>query len=195
MSAAATASRVRVDASGKKTEISASKLKSVTAASKPEGKGKIVATTTKATTTTATVKAKAAKKVYSLPGQKYDPPEEREPLRIFYESLSKQIPTSEMAEFWMMEHGMLSPDRAKKAYERKQRKQHQLRTGTPVKSQKFDRPESSKPQILKNSDSKAKKPESLKSPILKNSDSKAKKRVNYSDSDDEVIIKHKRPKF
>ncbi|KAK2399274.1 hypothetical protein QL285_049116 [Trifolium repens] len=40
------------------------------------------------------------KKVYSLPGQKHDPPEERDPLRIFYESLSKQIPTSEMAEFW-----------------------------------------------------------------------------------------------
>lgn len=76
------------------------------------------------------------KKVYSLPGQKHDPPEQvlnlpylvrrihklkstygigshsflcfffydlcwqKEPLRIFYESLSKQIPTSEMAEFW-----------------------------------------------------------------------------------------------
>ena len=26
--------------------------------------------------------------------------EQREPLRIFYESLSKQISTSEMAEFW-----------------------------------------------------------------------------------------------
>lgn len=68
--------------------------------------------------------------MYNLAGQKYDPPEEvctsllhnwfsislyswwthhhssfvwyeqREPLRIFYESLSKQIPTSEMAEFW-----------------------------------------------------------------------------------------------
>lgn len=45
-------------------------------------------------------KGKADKKVYSLPGQKFDPPEEREPLRIFYESLSKQIPSSEMAEFW-----------------------------------------------------------------------------------------------
>jgi hypothetical protein len=45
-------------------------------------------------------RGKADKKVYSLPGQKFDPPEEREPLRIFYESLSKQIPSSEMAEFW-----------------------------------------------------------------------------------------------
>ncbi|XP_020583279.1 uncharacterized protein LOC110026617 [Phalaenopsis equestris] len=177
MSVAATATRVKVDASGKKTEISTSKLKSVTSASKLEGKGKAVTTTTKATTTTATIKTKSAKKVYTLPGQKYDLPEEREPLRIFYESLSKQIPTSEMAEFWMMEHGMLSPDRAKKAYERKQRKQQQLRKGTPVKSQKINRPESSKSQLPKNSELKS------------------KKRVRYSDSDDEVIIKHKKSKY
>lgn len=87
-------------------------------------------TTTKTTTTTTTATAKVReKKVFNLPGQKYDPPEEvcafllldslcslydwwtqhscsfvcceqREPLRIFYESLSKQIPASEMAEFW-----------------------------------------------------------------------------------------------
>ncbi|KAI7997652.1 putative glycosyltransferase [Camellia lanceoleosa] len=56
------------------------------------------------------------------------------PLRIFYESLSKQIPSSEMAEFWMMEHGMLSTGRAKKAYEKKQLRQKQLRMGTPIKS-------------------------------------------------------------
>lgn len=58
------------------------------------------AATKRATTTTARGRGKAVKKVYSLPGQKFDPPEEREPLRIFYESLSKQIPSSEMAEFW-----------------------------------------------------------------------------------------------
>ena len=68
------------------------------------------------------------KKVYTLPGEKHDPPEEvvliqsqisafflkhvsnnwsyqcffwqREPLRIFYEYLWKQMPTSEMTEFW-----------------------------------------------------------------------------------------------
>jgi len=60
--------------------------------------------TAAATTTTSRGRGKgrgkADKKVYSLPGQKFDPPEEREPLRIFYESLSKQIPSSEMAEFW-----------------------------------------------------------------------------------------------
>ncbi|KAL5999899.1 hypothetical protein ACLOJK_034576 [Asimina triloba] len=40
------------------------------------------------------------KKVYDLPGQKHDPPEQRDPLRIFYESLYKQLPESEMAAFW-----------------------------------------------------------------------------------------------
>ncbi|PIN10541.1 hypothetical protein CDL12_16868 [Handroanthus impetiginosus] len=93
---------------------------------------------------TKTVTKTREKKMYSLPGQKYDVPEEREPLRLFYESLSKQIPSSEMAEFWLMEHGLLSPERAKKAYEKKQRKQKVLRTGTPVKSP--PPPVSSKPE-------------------------------------------------
>ncbi|PPD72856.1 hypothetical protein GOBAR_DD30241 [Gossypium barbadense] len=74
---------------------------------------------------------------------------EREPLRIFYESLSKQIPKSEMAEFWMMEHGLLSPEKDRKAYEKKQRRQKQLRTGTPIKSWKpSGKPESSQKQQL-----------------------------------------------
>ncbi|KAL6867482.1 hypothetical protein ACP4OV_015506 [Aristida adscensionis] len=42
-------------------------------------------------------KVKREKKVYELPGQKHDPPAERDPLRIFYESLYEQVPTSEMA--------------------------------------------------------------------------------------------------
>jgi len=56
--------------------------------------------TTTSSSSSSRGRGKADKKVYSLPGQKFDPPEEREPLRIFYESLSKQIPSSEMAEFW-----------------------------------------------------------------------------------------------
>ncbi|ONK69123.1 uncharacterized protein A4U43_C05F19590 [Asparagus officinalis] len=133
-------------------------------------------TVTKTVTKTATVRAKAQKKVYTLPGQKHDPPEEREPLRIFYESLSKQIPTSEMAEFWMMEHGLLSLEKARKAYERKQKRQQQIRTGTPVKSTKMERPESSK-----------------KAQVSKSVDVKAKKRVNYSDDDDDdFIVKRKK---
>uniref|UniRef100_A0A1D1XJI1 RuvB-like helicase 1 n=1 Tax=Anthurium amnicola TaxID=1678845 RepID=A0A1D1XJI1_9ARAE len=130
---------------------------------------------TKTTKKTTAVRVKAVKKVYTLHGQKYDPPEEREPLRIFYESLSKQIPSSEMAEVWMMEHGLLSPEKAKKAHEKKQKRQQQLRTGTPIKSSKPQRPESSK------------KPQ-----VLKNGDIKTRKRMNYSDDDDDFILKHKK---
>lgn len=71
------------------------------------------AATKRGTTTTSSRgrgRGKADKKVYSLPGQKFDPPEEREPLRIFYESLSKQIPSSEMAEFWYALCFLPSPD-------------------------------------------------------------------------------------
>ncbi|URE33747.1 Sugar transporter [Musa troglodytarum] len=106
------------------------KQKCAAVVGKPEGKTAISSTKTVTKTINKTVKGRAEKKVYSLPGQKYDPPEEREPLRIFYESLSGQIPSSEMAEIWMMEHGLLSPERAKKAYERKQRRQQQQRLGT-----------------------------------------------------------------
>ncbi|KAK8286511.1 hypothetical protein E1A91_D08G302700v1 [Gossypium mustelinum] len=126
-----------------------SKQKSVI--TKAEVKSKTNSSSSK---TTATTKTKVReKKVYTLPGQKHDPPEEREPLRIFYESLSKQIPTSEMAEFWMMEHGLLSPERARKAYEKKQRRQKQIRAGTPIKPSK----PSNKPESSKNGDAKAKK--------------------------------------
>lgn len=106
-----------------------------------EAKGKAIAKTeVNAKTTsnsskavTKTVTRTREKKDYSLPGQKFDVPEEREPLRLFYESLSKQIPSSQMAEFWLMEHGLLPPERAKRAFEKKQRKQKQVKTGTPTK--------------------------------------------------------------
>lgn len=77
----------------------------------------------------------------------------------------------------MMEHGLLSPERAKKAYERKQKRQQQLRMGTPIKSTKQERPESSK-----------------KLQVLKNGDVKAKKRVNYNDDDDDFIVKKMKSK-
>ncbi|WJX16520.1 non-specific serine/threonine protein kinase [Trifolium repens] len=111
------------------------------------------------------------KKVYSLPGQKHDPPEERDPLRIFYESLSKQIPTSEMAEFWLMEHGMLSPERAKKAFEKKQRK----RTGAPLKTSTITET-------------------SNKQKGSKNGDNKDKKIIVESDEDADLVVSPKRKK-
>ncbi|KDP36920.1 hypothetical protein JCGZ_08211 [Jatropha curcas] len=76
---------------------------------------------------------KREKKVYDLPGQKRDPPEERDPIRIFYESLYKQLPKSEMAQIWMMESGLLSKEEAKKVYEMKQKK-NQNKLSSPIKA-------------------------------------------------------------
>ncbi|KAL1165052.1 hypothetical protein V6Z11_A06G107300 [Gossypium hirsutum] len=155
--------------------------KQKSATTKANVKSKTSSSSSKTSTTT---KAKVReKKVYTLPGQKHDPPEEREPLRIFYESLLKQIPTSEMAEFWMMEHGLLSPEKSRKAYEKKQRRQKQLRTGTPIKSWKpSGKPESSQKEQL----------------ASRNGDVKAKKRINNDidddDDDDDFILSPKRRK-
>ncbi|XP_049353952.1 uncharacterized protein LOC125818509 [Solanum verrucosum] len=160
-----------------------SKGKSAINVSKTEVKGKTTSTSSKTVTKTQT--KTRVKKVYSLAGQKFDVPEEREPLRLFYESLSKQIPSSEMAEFWLMEHGLLSPERSKKVFEKKQRKQKQIRMGTPIKSPP------PRPFISKAESSK--KPQQAS----KNGDIKAKKRLksdSSDDDDDEFILSPKRRK-
>ncbi|KAK6939344.1 hypothetical protein RJ641_028875 [Dillenia turbinata] len=77
---------------------------------------------------------KKERKVYDLPGQKRDPPEERDPLRIFYETLYKQVPGCEMAAFWMMESGLLPKDEAKKVLEKKQKKSQQQNLSSPMKT-------------------------------------------------------------
>ncbi|KAJ4967021.1 hypothetical protein NE237_018870 [Protea cynaroides] len=59
--------------------------------------------------------------VYDLPGQKRHPPDERDPLRIFYETLYQRLPGSEMAALWMMESGLLPLEEAKKVYKKKQK--------------------------------------------------------------------------
>ena len=69
----------------------------------------------------------------------------------------------------MMEHGLLSPEKAKKAYERKQKRQQQLRTGTPVKPVKLERHDTPKKS----------------NPVQKNVESMAKRKVNLSDDDDD----------
>ena len=58
------------------------------------------------------------RKEYPIVGQKRDTPEEGESLRKCYLSLRAQIPGSEMAEVWLMEHGLLSEDEAQVAYKR-----------------------------------------------------------------------------
>ncbi|KAI5020861.1 hypothetical protein ZWY2020_045749 [Hordeum vulgare] len=147
-------------------------------------------------------KGKAAKKVFSLTGQKFETPEEREPLRIFYESLSKQIPSSEMAQFWLMEHGLLSPERAKQAYDRKLKRQQQIKSGTPIKASnsttvtKFNNNNNNKP--AESSKKPAVVPSSTSRGSTDHSAAKAKRRVDYSDDDDddkEFIVKLKRPNF
>ena len=82
-----------------------------------------------------------------------------------------------------MEHGLLSPERARKAYDRKQKRQQQIRSGTPVNkstnASKHKPAESSwkKPMASNNTDSVA----------------KAKRKVDYSDDDDnDFIVKLKR---
>lgn len=165
------------------TTVTKSEVKSKPTTTMSASSSKTISKTkTKTKTTTTKVRER---KVYSLPGQKHDPPEEKEPLRIFYESLSKQIPTSEMAEFWLMEHGLLSPQKAKKAFEKKQRKQKELRTGTPIKS-------SSKPPTKTGT---SQKPQ----PKSNNGDIKAKRKIDTDchdddDNDDDFILSHKRRK-
>ncbi|GJP61006.1 hypothetical protein CLOP_g9510 [Closterium sp. NIES-67] len=68
------------------------------------------------------VKPKKERAVFDLPGQLREAPEENEPLRIFYESLYNQIPESEMAQIWMMEHGLLDEDEARRVLVIKQRR-------------------------------------------------------------------------
>ncbi|KAL0323192.1 UNVERIFIED_CONTAM: hypothetical protein Sangu_1938500 [Sesamum angustifolium] len=77
---------------------------------------------------------KRERKVFDLPGQKRDRPEERDPLRIFYETLYKQVPASEMAAIWMMESGLLPKEEAKKIFDRKQKKAQQQKLSSPMKT-------------------------------------------------------------
>ncbi|CAH2080549.1 unnamed protein product [Thlaspi arvense] len=89
-------------------------------------------------------------------------------------------PTLFMKSLGMMEHGLLSPERARRAYEKKQMKQKQLRMGTPIKS----------PPALSSS-----KPESSKrAQVSKNGEVKVKKRIIDSDDDDDFILSHKKRK-
>ncbi|KAK9755075.1 hypothetical protein RND81_01G000700 [Saponaria officinalis] len=81
-------------------------------------------------------KKKRIKKVYDLPGQKRDPPEQRDPLRIFYETLYQQKPSSELAALWMMESGLLPLEEANKVYEKKMKKMKNQRVTSPAKSVK-----------------------------------------------------------
>jgi hypothetical protein len=53
-----------------------------------------------------------------MPGQIKATPEDNDPLRIFYESLYRQKPTSKMAETYCLEHGLLPLEKAQEVYDR-----------------------------------------------------------------------------
>ncbi|CAA6663194.1 unnamed protein product [Spirodela intermedia] len=74
---------------------------------------------------------KKPKNVYDFPGRGTS--RRGDPLRIFYETLYQQLPSSEMAQFWMMEYGLLPPEAAHKIYEKKLRKNHHSKQSSPVK--------------------------------------------------------------
>ena len=110
-------------------------------------------------------KPKVERKEYPLVGQKRDPPDETDSLRKFYTSLRMQKPESEMAEIWLMEHGLLPEEEQKKAY-----KKMLARKG---KSAPAKRPASaSKP-----------KPPAVKKPKTEPGANKPKKAVAVDDDD------------
>lgn len=83
---------------------------------------------------------KLKKKAFSLPGQRFEPPEERDALRLFYGSLHQQIPTSDMANIWLMEHGLLEADEAQKVLTHKVKS----KTGVVSKASPYQAPTPSK---------------------------------------------------
>ncbi|KAK9271233.1 hypothetical protein L1049_026823 [Liquidambar formosana] len=142
---------------------------------------------------------KREKKVYDLPGQKRDPPEERDPLRIFYETLYKQVPDSEMAQFWMMESGLLPKEEAKKTYEKKLKKNQLQKLSSPMKDvvavKQSTKSVAIKRKTLSSPDSSKKK--KTAEPKVASKQSKKRKiedDSNEADSDDDFVLSRKMTK-
>jgi hypothetical protein len=94
-----------------------------------------------------------------------------------------------------MEHGLLSPQKAKKAFEKKQRKQKEIRNGTPAKSSPkppIKTETSQKQQPRPNNAGTSQKPQQRSN----NGDIKAKRKIDTDsdDDDDDFILSHKRRK-
>ncbi|KAE8786638.1 hypothetical protein D1007_39457 [Hordeum vulgare] len=101
--------RMKAEAIGASPPAAIAMISILVQAPSPRSKLTAATATAKKATTADRGKGKAAKKVFSLTGQKFKKPEETEPLWIFYESLSKQIPSSEMAQFWYPPHLCSAP--------------------------------------------------------------------------------------
>ncbi|GMH03271.1 hypothetical protein Nepgr_005110 [Nepenthes gracilis] len=140
---------------------------------------------------------KRVRKVYDLPGQKRDPPEERDPLRIFYETLYKQVPHSEMAAIWMMESGLLSVEESKKVYENKQKRNHLQGPRSPAKTvtkaEKSTQSVSVKKKVLLSSNSVSNKKKKITESTaeLKKQKKRRKDESTDEDSNDEFIVSRK----
>lgn len=121
------------------------------------------------------------KKVYDLPGQKKDTPEEGESLRKFYVSMRTQVPESVMAEQWLMEHGLLPEDEAAKAY-----KKFLIRKGRDPKKASMKKSGASKPSKPRPKPSVKKE---AKSPAVKKVGGiKRKAALDDDDSDSDIPL-------
>lgn len=148
------------------------------------------------------VLVKKERKTFELPGQKHEPPDERDPGRIFYETLYEQRPDSLMAQIWMMEHGLLPRDEAQRVLVKKGK----VAISAPAKGGSASRrpaaaPVRSKPQA-KPSEATKKASTPLKKASVTNGKASAARTVKKKepakykeddeDSDDEIIPLKKR---
>ncbi|QDZ20382.1 hypothetical protein HOP50_04g28990 [Chloropicon primus] len=72
---------------------------------------------------------KREKKVYNMPGQTRETPQENEPVAKFYSSLYKEKPESAMALRWLMQHGMLPKEVAEREFLKAKKAKSQATAG------------------------------------------------------------------
>merc|ERR1712228_965922 len=94
-------------------------------------------TTTTITTTTKSKRTstKRVKKTYKKAGQKKDTPGDMNGNFIFYDSLFKERPNSQMAQIWLMEHGCFS-DKKQLALAKKFGKTQSAKKAAPKRKRK-----------------------------------------------------------
>jgi len=79
-------------------------------------------------------KSSKSKKVYDMPGQKKDTPNELNGARIFYESLRQQNPKSQMAEEYLLKFGLLPYEEAAAIVKAQQKLKTKAKIGATKKS-------------------------------------------------------------
>lgn len=136
------------------------------------------------------------KKVFELPGQRKDIPHELDGGRIFYESLRKQIPTSKMAEEYLLKHGLLPLEEAQKIVD-KMEEAKQNKSGSAKKKSGSTRSSPKKARKTNTNTSKRKSKSSkkgskgMKGSKLKKKRKRRKKKIEImsgESSDDEALV-------